>query len=128
VQERIEGDHAGEREQEGMVVARAEKGADGGNAVGALAVLHHDGLAPAFAQPFGDEAPCQIRTAAGRQWNDEPHGLFRPGLERRLGGRLRQRRTGGERERKQRTDGRGASPSGDPAQGIHALELTQIGR
>jgi hypothetical protein len=97
VQQGIERDHAGEGEQEGVVVACAEERTDGGNAVGALAVLHHDGLAPAFAQPLGDEAPCQVRTAAGRQWNDEPHGLFRPALERRLGRWLRQRRTGDER-------------------------------
>ena len=110
-----------------MVVARAEKRADGGNAVGALAVLHHDGLAPALAQPFGDEAPGQVSTAAGRQRNDEPHGLLRPSLERRLGRRLRVRRPSDERGASSRTGGRGAETIGRSGAG-HSCSRTHSNR
>ena len=71
----------------------------------------------------------QVRAAAGRQRNDEAHRLLRPGRERRLGRRLRERRPGDERRCEH------AEPAvvardhrAIRAQGIHVLELTRSGR
>ena len=54
------------------------------NAVGALAVLDHDRLAPFRRQPFRHHARGQIHAAAGRQRHDEADGALRPTLGLRL--------------------------------------------
>ena len=72
--------------------------------------------------------PARSSTAAGRQRNDEAHGLLRPSRERRLGRRLRVRRPSDKRRCEHQSGGRGAGPSSDRAQGVHVLELTQSGR
>jgi hypothetical protein len=69
-----------------MVVARAEKRADGGDAIGPLAILHHHRLAPTLGQPFGDQAADQVRSTAGRERNHEPHRFLWPRLRRVNGG------------------------------------------
>src|SRR5580704_16754468 len=77
----------GRREQQRMIVVRADECRDRHDAVAAGAVLDHDGLAPARRQPIREQPRPDIGTAAGTERHDETHGALRP----RLGGRLRRR-------------------------------------
>jgi hypothetical protein len=90
VQQVVEGDDAAERKQERVVVASREETGDGGDAVGALAVLHHHRLPPALGEPLRDQARRQVHAAAWRQRNDEAHGSLWPSLSLSLS--LRDRR------------------------------------
>jgi len=80
MQQVVERDDAGKREQEGVIVARRKQRSDGRNAVGALPVLHHDGLPPALGQLLGQQPRRQIHAAPRRQRHDEAHDLLRPTL------------------------------------------------
>lgn len=78
MQQMIEGNHSGEREQEGVIVAGRQERGHRRNAVGTLTVFHHDRLVPAFRQPLRGEARGQVHAAPGRQRHDELDGLLRP--------------------------------------------------
>jgi hypothetical protein len=88
VQQRIDGDHAGEGEQEGVLVARVEERGDRGNAVATLTVLHHYSVAPALGETLGEESRREVGSASRRERHYEAHGPLWPTL-RRLGWRRR---------------------------------------
>jgi hypothetical protein len=110
VQQVVEGDDAAERKQERVVVAGGEETGDRRNAVGALAVLHHDRLPPALAEPLRDQARRQVHAAAGRQRHDEANGFLWPSLSLRLGlrdrRRERQHQPGNQRRLRERAHAR----------------------
>src|SRR5262249_61507310 len=93
-------DDARKRKQEGVIVAGRKKRGDGGNAIGALAILDHDRLTPALGQPFGKKPPGKVGAAAGRQGNNEAHGVLRPWVALRLGCRGRDGKREAKRESK----------------------------
>ena len=83
VHQRVDGDHAAEREQQRVIVVRGDETRDRRNAVRALAVLHHHRLAPARRQSLGEQ-PCRdVGAGAWRQRHDDPHGALRPDLRPR---------------------------------------------
>jgi len=88
MEERVRGKGGGRREQQLMVVMRADEGIDCDNAV-AGPVLDHDRLTPSLAEPIREQPRADIGAAARTQRQDEFHRPCRPGL---IGGRAEVRK------------------------------------
>jgi len=89
MEERVGGEGGGRREQQLMIVMRADEGIDCDNAVAAGAVLDHDRLTPSLAEPIREQPRADIGAAAGTESEDEFHRPCRPGL---IGGRAEVRK------------------------------------
>jgi hypothetical protein len=103
----VDRDDAGKRQQQHVGVTRGEERGDGGDAVGALAILHHHRLPPTLGQTLRQHSGGDVGTGARRQRDDQPNGALRPAL-----GAARRRR---EHECEQQSRGKG----GKATEGAH---------
>ena len=78
MQERMRGERRGRREQQHVIVMRGDERVDGDKGVTAGTVLDDDRLAPFAAEPVGEQASADIRTAAGAERQDQFHRPCRP--------------------------------------------------
>ena len=103
VQQRMRGEGRGRREQQDMVVMRADHRRDGDDRIAARLVLDHHRLAPFGRQLVGKYARGDVDAGAWSKRNDEPHRPRRPrgGLRERW---RRAREQGGKRTKDQSED------------------------
>src|SRR3974390_403008 len=80
MEEWVCGEGGGRREQQLMVVMRADEGIDRDNAVAAGPVLDHDGLTPSLPQPVRQQPRSYIGATAWAECQDEFHWPCWPGL------------------------------------------------
>jgi hypothetical protein len=98
---RVDGKGSHRPEQQRVVVVGAGECANGDETVAARTVFDHHRLAPARAQPIGEQPRRDIRCARWSERDDEPHRARRIGLRRRSCGTSRISKQRKKKKRKQ---------------------------